>query len=64
MVCVSEILNLLEYVLWAYYSWCDKLHVVRGRRNFAIGDFPYNFSQGAVACVWVFAQIRVSLTVS
>ena len=48
MVCPSESLNLLVYSSWSYYSWCDKPPVGSGRRLFAIGDFPSNFSQWAV----------------
>ena len=41
-----------------------KLPIVTERGLSAIGDFPYNFSQGAVACFWFFRQTKVSVAVS
>ena len=40
MVCPSESLNILECILWGYYSWCDKLPVGSGCGLSTIGDFP------------------------
>ena len=48
MICPSESLKLLGSSLWGYYSWCDKRPVGSGRGLSTIGDFPYNFSRGAV----------------
>ena len=49
MICPSESLNLPGFSLWGYYSWYDKRPVSSGRGLSFIGDFPSNFSQGAVA---------------
>ena len=48
MVCQIESLDLLGCSLWGYYSWCNKLPVGSGHGFSAIGNFPSNFSQGAV----------------
>ena len=64
MVCPSDTLDLLECGVWCYYSCFDKLPIGSGQGLSAIGYFPYNFSQGAVACFWAFGQTKVSVTVS
>ena len=48
MICPSESLNLLGGSLWRFSSQCDKLPLCSGRALSTIGDFPYNFSRGAV----------------
>ena len=48
MIYPSESLNLLGWSLSGYYCWCDKLPVGNGRGLSTIGDFPSNFSRGAV----------------